>query len=66
MKDRLLITGVTGSILAAVCCFTPLLAWALALAGLSVYIGWIDYVAIPLLGIFVALTLIALVRRRYR
>jgi mercuric ion transport protein len=64
MKDPLLIAGVTGTIIAAVCCFTPLVAWAMAIGGLAAYVGWIDYVAVPMLGIFVAMTLIALVRRR--
>lgn len=65
MRDRLLTTGIVGTIVAALCCFTPILVWALALTGLGAYAGWVDYFAIPLLGIFLALTLIALVRRRY-
>jgi mercuric ion transport protein len=64
MKDRLLATGIIGSIIAAICCFTPLLVWALALTGFAAFAGWVDYVAIPLLGIFIAITLIALARRR--
>lgn len=65
MADRFLTTGIVGSIIAAICCFTPLLVWLLAFVGLSAYAGWIDYIAIPMLGIFIALTLIALVRKRY-
>ncbi len=65
MDDPLLVTGITGTVIAAVCCFTPLLAWAMAFGGFTAFIGWIDYVALPALGIFVAITLIALMRRRY-
>lgn len=59
-------TGAIGSIVAAVCCFTPLLVWALAVTGLAAYAGWVDYIAVPMLGIFLAVMIIALVRRRYR
>ncbi len=66
MKNPLLVTGLIGTIIAAICSFTPALAWAMAFGGLAAYVGWIDYIAIPMLGIFAAMTLIALVRRRYR
>ena len=64
MKDRLLATGIIGTIIAALCCFTPFLVWAFAVTGFAAFTGWIDYVAIPILGIFVAITIIALARRK--
>lgn len=61
---RMLKTGVTGTVIAAICCFTPLLAVALGAVGLSAWLGYADYVLFPALGFFVALTAYALLRRR--
>ncbi len=50
MEERTLLrTGLIGSIVAAICCFTPLLVIALAGAGLSALAGWLDYALFPLL-----------------
>lgn len=66
MKDRTLIgTGVVGSAVAAVCCFTPVLVVALGAVGLSAWLGWLDYVLLPALALFLALTAWG-IRRRYR
>ena len=45
--------GVGGGIIAAVCCFTPLLVVTFAAVGLSAWLGWVDYVLMPALIIFV-------------
>lgn len=64
MTDRrLLVTGVVGTIVAALCCFTPLLVVLLSAMGLSAALGWIDYVLLPSLAFFVGLTIYALWRR---
>ena len=45
MNDKaLLTTGVVGTVLAALCCFTPVLVVLLAGVGLSVAIGYLDCV----------------------
>jgi copper chaperone CopZ len=51
----LLKTGITGSVIAAsLCCATPVLVIALGVLGLSAWVGgWLDYVLIPALVIFV-------------
>lgn len=50
MDDRkLLRRGLTGSVVAAICCFTPLLVVVFAGAGLSALVGWLDYALFPLL-----------------
>ena len=50
MNDRkLLRTGLIGSIVAAVGCFTPLLVILVAGAGLSSVVGGLDYVLFPVL-----------------
>jgi mercuric ion transport protein len=65
MKDATILrTGIIGSIVAAICCFTPILVIGLGVVGLSAWLGWIDYVLFPALAIFLALTAWALSRRR--
>ncbi len=57
-NNRLLCTGCTGTVIAAICCFTPFLVVVLGAAGLSAWLGWLDYVLFPLL--FASMGLIAL------
>lgn len=61
---KLLRTGIAGSVIAAVCCFTPILVIVLGAAGLAAWIGWLDYVLFPALAAFVGMTVYALHRRR--
>lgn len=56
---RLLSIGVTGTVVTAICCFTPVLVLVLGGIGLASWLGWLDYVLFPLLGTFVAITIIA-------
>lgn len=60
---RLLATGLIGTVIAALCCFTPVLVVLLGAVGLSAVLGWIDYVLLPALAFFVGLTAYALWRR---
>ena len=46
---KMLKTGIAGSLIAAACCFTPLLVLAFAGAGLSGLVGGIDYVVFPVM-----------------
>jgi mercuric ion transport protein len=65
MSDRKLLgIGLGGSALAAVCCFTPALVLLLGAFGLSAWLAWLDYVLLPALILFLAITGYALVRRR--
>lgn len=67
MKDKsLLKTGIIGSVVAAVCCVTPVLVIALGALGFSAAVGWLDYVLFPALGFFLVLTAYALIRQRRR
>ena len=61
---RLLCTGAGGSVIAAICCFTPVLVVAFGLVGLSAWVGWLDYVLFPMLAFFLGLTGYALYRIR--
>ena len=65
MDDRkLLRVGSLGALLAALCCFTPVLVLALGAVGLSAAVGWLDYVLLPALAIFAGMAVYGLVRRR--
>ena len=44
MKDRILTVGIIGTIVAAICCFTPVLVILLGTLGLSAAIGYLDIV----------------------
>jgi mercuric ion transport protein len=50
-------------VVAALCCFTPVLVILFGAIGLSAWLGWIDYVLFPALGIFVLLTIYAVYQR---
>ncbi len=66
MKDKLLAIGVTGSAIAAICCFTPFLAIALPAVGLGGFVGYLynEAVLLPALAVFVLITGVALWRRK--
>ena len=59
---KLLTTGIVGTVIAALCCFTPLLVVLLGAVGLSAWLGWLDYVLLPALGVFICITIYAVVR----
>ncbi len=63
-EKRLLRVGVVGTVVAALCCFTPLLVVLLGTVGLSAAVGWLDYVLLPALAAFLGITIFAVVRRR--
>ncbi len=62
-NKRLLKSGLIGTVVMALCCFTPLLVWLLAAVGMSAVVGMLDYVLLPALGIFLAITIYALIKR---
>jgi len=65
MKDATIIkTGVIGTVIAAICCFTPVLVIGLGVVGLSAWLGWLDYVLLPTLAVFVGITAYGLWRRQ--
>ena len=57
MNTRTLLrTGVVGSVVAAICCATPVLVILLGAVGLSAWVGWLDYALMPALVVFIGLT----------
>ncbi len=67
MNDRkLLHTGSSGAAIAAICCFTPALVVLLGFAGLSAFVGWLDYGLFPILFASMGLVAYALYLRSGR
>lgn len=61
MNDRsLLATGLGGSAIAALCCFTPILVIGLGAVGFAAIVGWLDLMLLPALAFFMGLTAYAL------
>ncbi|MBZ9539626.1 mercury resistance system transport protein MerF [Modicisalibacter tunisiensis] len=60
----LLGVGVIGTVLVALCCFTPILVILLAGVGLAALTGYLDYVLLPAMTFFIGLTLYALWRQK--
>jgi len=63
-NNSLLRVGIVGSIIAALCCFTPALVVLLGLIGLAGLVGGLDYVLLPILLMFIAITGYALWKRK--
>ena len=61
--DRLLKFGIVGTVIAALCCFTPILLILFGSVGLSAIVGYLDTVLVPALAVFVVITLYALWRK---
>lgn len=66
MKDpkTLMRAGVIGAVLVALCCFTPVLVILLGVVGLSALTGYLDYVLMPALIVFIGLTIYAVWRKQ--
>ena len=62
-SNKLLTTCVLGALIAALCCFTPLLVIGLTGAGLSALVGGIDYVVFPIMFASLGLVTYALYQR---
>ena len=66
-KDKqLLRTGSIGAAVAMICCFTPALVILLGFAGLSAFVGWLDYGLFPILFASMGLVAYALYLRSGR
>ncbi len=65
MNDRkLLRVGGWDALAATLFCVTPVLVVALGAVGLSAAVGWLDYVLLPALAVFLGMVIYARVRRR--
>jgi hypothetical protein len=62
-RQRLLTVGLAGTLVTALCCFTPILLILLGAVGLSVLVGKLDYLLVPAGLAFLGTTVYALMRR---
>ncbi len=61
-KPRTLLkVGILGSLITALCCFTPLLVVLLGAIGLASVLVYLDSVLLPLLAVFIGMTIYALI-----
>lgn len=60
----LLRVSVIGTVLVALCCFTPILVILLSTLGLAALTGYLDYVLLPALAFFIGLTFYAVWRKK--
>ena len=64
MSNRTILrVGIFGTVIAALCCFTPVLVVLLGVVGLSALTGYMDLVLLPALAFFIGLTIYSLRRR---
>lgn len=56
--------ALTGTVLVALCCFTPILVILLGAVGLSVFTPYLDFVLLPALCIMIALSIVSFLRWR--
>ncbi len=66
MNKKLFATGAIGTAVALLCCFTPVLVVLLGAVGLAAAVGWLDYVVLPALVVFVAMMIFAFVTGKRR
>lgn len=67
MKNRsLLKIGIAGTVVAALCCLTPVLVVTLGAIGLSSVVGVLDYLLLPTLALFLLMTGYALWKHQQR
>lgn len=57
--STLLKTGIIGTAIAALCCFTPVLVILFGAVGLTAWVGHLDTVLMPSLVLFLGLTVYA-------
>jgi mercuric ion transport protein len=58
-KGAMFKSGLYGTVVTAICCFTPVLPWALGLIGLTLLIPYLDYILFPILAIFLAMMVVS-------
>ena len=63
--NRLLRIGIIGTVLTALCCFTPVLVVLFGALGLAALVGYLDYVLFPLLAVFLLLVVVGWYRRSW-
>lgn len=66
-KEKRLLTGaIIGTVLTLICCATPVLVILFGAIGLGAFTGYLDYILIPALFVFIGLTVYAYDKYRKR
>jgi len=63
-NTTLLKTGIAGTVLTILCCFTPILVVLFGAIGLSALVGYLDMVLFPALAVFIGITFYALWKKQ--
>ncbi|MDH3601501.1 MAG: mercury resistance system transport protein MerF [Candidatus Tectomicrobia bacterium] len=53
------VTAIIGTVLVALCCFTPILVVTLGLVGLSFLTPYLDYILLPALVVMIIVTILS-------
>lgn len=61
-SKKTFISALIGTILTAICCFTPVLVIAFGAVGLSMLVPYLDFVLFPALGILIIITVVSYLR----
>jgi mercuric ion transport protein len=59
-----MLAALTGTVLVALCCFTPILVVFLGIVGLSAFTPYLDVVLLPALVVMIGLTIVSYLRCR--
>ena len=59
-----LYAAIAGTVLVALCCFTPLVVILMAAIGLTALTPYLDYILLPALGIMAIVTVLSYLRYR--
>ncbi len=57
-------SSLSGTVLITLCCFTPILVITLSALGLGALVGYLDYLLLPALGVFLIIAFLSY--RRYQ
>jgi hypothetical protein len=63
-KKGLLTTGIIGTVVTLVCCFTPVLLILFGAVGLGALTGYLDFILLPVLAVFAGLTVYAFTKQK--
>ena len=58
--------GTWGAVIAAICCFTPVLVVGLGIMGLGMFSPYLDYLLLPALGLFLTLATFGLWQKKHK
>ena len=62
-NSGMLKTGIIGTIIAGLCCFTPVLVILFSALGIGAVVNYLDLILLPALAIFLGITFYAWKRR---